>query len=64
MVSQGSLVVKLPSQRVQELIAAGVGEPFDAGKGRPMKEWVRLDPARGRRWPELAEEARTFVARR
>jgi hypothetical protein len=64
MVSQGSLVVKLPSPRVQELIAAGVGAPFDAGKGRPMKEWVRIDPKRGRRWAQLAQEARTFVGHR
>jgi TfoX N-terminal domain len=64
MVSQGSLVVKLPSERVQELLAAGVGAPFDAGKGRPMKEWVRIGPARSRRWAQLAQEARTFVGRR
>jgi hypothetical protein len=64
MVSQGSLVVKLPSQRVQDLIAAGDGAPFDAGKGRPMKEWVRIDPARSRRWTQLAREARTFVGLR
>jgi TfoX/Sxy family transcriptional regulator of competence genes len=64
MVSQGSLVVKLPSQRVQELIAAGDGAPFDAGKGRPMKEWVQIDPARSRSWTQLAREARTFVGLR
>jgi hypothetical protein len=64
MVSQGSLVVKLPAGRVQELIAAGKGEPFDAGKGRPMKEWVSIDPARSRTWTPLAREARDFVGRR
>jgi TfoX N-terminal domain len=64
MVSQGRLVVKLPAARVQELIAAGDGEPFDAGKGRPMKEWVQIDPAHGRTWAQLAGEARSFVGRR
>jgi hypothetical protein len=53
--------VKLPGRRVQELIAAGEGAPFDAGKGKPMKEWVRIDPARSRRWAQLAREARAFV---
>ena len=36
------IVLKLPRPRVSELIEAGRGEPFDAGKGRPMKEWVSL----------------------
>jgi hypothetical protein len=32
------LVVKLPRQRVDELIAAGEGERFDSGHGRLMIE--------------------------
>jgi hypothetical protein len=36
MISGGRLVVKLPRDRVQSLIEAGVGTPFDAGKGRPV----------------------------
>jgi hypothetical protein len=57
------LVVKLPAKRVGELIAAGDGVPFDAGKGKPMKEWVELttndDACRG-----LVAEAMAFVGRR
>jgi TfoX/Sxy family transcriptional regulator of competence genes len=36
--SNGQFVVKLPKARVDSLVAAGVGERFDAGRGRPMKE--------------------------
>jgi hypothetical protein len=56
------LVVKLPQQRVSELIKGGAGEPFDAGKGKPMKEWVGLlaDEVTCR---NLVAEAFAFVAR-
>jgi hypothetical protein len=36
------LVVKLPRARVTELIETGRGQPFDSGKGTPLKEWVVL----------------------
>jgi hypothetical protein len=61
MVSHGRLVVKLPAPRVRELITAGVGEPFDAGKGRPLKEWLTVCGADDSTWRELASEAARFV---
>lgn len=64
MLVQGRLVVKLPRERVDELVASGKGEYFDPGHGRLMKEWVACAPATGARWLELAREALTFVASR
>jgi TfoX/Sxy family transcriptional regulator of competence genes len=61
MVVRGELVVKLPKGRVDELVAAGVARRFDAGKGRPMKEWASVDVTASRRWGALVREARSFV---
>jgi hypothetical protein len=57
----GELVVKLPRDRVDELVDAGAARRFDAGKGRPMKEWASVPASASRRWRGLVEEARTFV---
>ena len=62
MLSAGQLVVKLPSDRVRSLIASGEAAPFDAGKGRPMKEWAAIRPGMDERWLTLAEEAHAFVS--
>ena len=62
MLVKGRLVVKLPRQRVDALIAAGDGERFDPGHGRLMKEWVTVDPASHQEWLPLAREAMEFVA--
>ena len=61
MLVRGELVVKLPADRVDELIDAGAARRFDAGKGRPMKEWASVPASASRRWKGLVEEARTFV---
>jgi hypothetical protein len=60
MLSGGRLVVKLPRTRVTELIETSRGEPFDSGKGTPMREWVILsgDEAECR---ALVVEAQAFV---
>lgn len=62
MLSKGRLVVKLPRQRVDALVAAGAGERFDPGHGRLMKEWLVVAPAAEEEWLSLAREALAFVA--
>jgi TfoX/Sxy family transcriptional regulator of competence genes len=61
MLVRGELVVKLPRDRVDELVEAGAARRFDAGKGRPMKEWASIPASASRRWKGLVEEARSFV---
>ena len=61
MLPHDRLVVKLPTARVDKLVAAGRGERFDANKGRPMKQWLAIDPAHQADWHDLASEALTFV---
>ena len=63
MISRGSLVLKLPAARVRELIDAGTGAPFDAGKGHPMREWLAMSGTDPAIWQELADEALRFVGR-
>jgi hypothetical protein len=63
MLQSGRLVVKLPRERVTALIGEGSGEPFGAGKGRPMREWVAIPEGDDASWRALAEEALAFVGR-
>jgi TfoX/Sxy family transcriptional regulator of competence genes len=61
MVVDGALVLKLPATRVQALIASGDGEPFANGRGRPMREWVRVSPSSPDDDLALAREALEHV---
>jgi TfoX/Sxy family transcriptional regulator of competence genes len=63
MLSDGRLVVKLPRQRVDALVAAEAGERFDPRHdGRLMKEWLTVEPTSEEGWLPLAKEAMEFVA--
>jgi hypothetical protein len=57
---RGKLVVKLPAERCQALVAEGA-EPFVVGKRR-MREWVAVEPG-VHDWRALAREALAFVSR-
>ncbi len=61
MLVKGELVLKLPKERVDALLDAGVGQRFDPGHGRMMKEWLSVPPSASRRWKSLVAEAKAFV---
>ena len=62
MLVRGSLVAKLPAERVAELVSSGRGQHFDPRRdGRLMKEWVVLDGPRPP-WLDVAREAYRFVS--
>lgn len=60
MSSRAEFVVKLPSARVTDLLAAGRAKYFDAGRGKAMKEWAVVTGGE-RLWVPLAKEAHDFV---
>ncbi len=56
-----TLLLKLPASRVTALIASGEALPFDAGKGKPMREWALALPLTQTAWLDFAREALAFV---
>jgi hypothetical protein len=58
--SKGLFVVKLPKDRVTELVRLGRGQYFDPGRGKLMKEWLVTDGT-PRALLALAKEAHRFV---
>jgi hypothetical protein len=59
---RGHLVLKLPEDRVEELIASRHGSSFDANKGKPMREWLTLNASSDLAWLPLAREALSFAS--
>jgi hypothetical protein len=60
--SKNEFVVKLPKERVVELMDSKDGRQFDPGHGRLMKEWLVVDPKSKKNWTALAREAVLFVS--
>ena len=61
-VKGSGLVVKLPRERVDQLIAEGVGRPF-APAGKVFREWVSVPEADSRQWDSLLREGIGFASR-
>ena len=62
--SKGRLVLKLPQDRVDELVSARKGRRFEPSPGRVMKEWIAIEPAASADWTRLAREALDAAAGR
>lgn len=60
MFGKGRLVVKLPKERVDEIVGAGKAERFEPAHGRLMKEWASFRNGESD-WVRLAREAYDFV---
>jgi hypothetical protein len=58
--STGNLIVKLPADRVNELVATGAGIPF-APDGKVFREWVAFPIPDEGEWAALLAEAQAFV---
>ena len=58
--TSGALVVKLPAERVTELVETGAGEPF-APAGKVFREWVSVPVPDRDLWRTLLTEATDFA---
>jgi len=56
------LVVKLPKERVAELVDEGTGKPFGPA-GKIFKEWLSVPKLDRKRWRALLREGVEFVAK-
>ena len=56
------LVVKLPRERVTELVETGTGDPF-APAGKVFREWVAIPTVDRELWRTLLSEAAAFARR-
>jgi hypothetical protein len=61
MLVKDQLVVKLPRQRVDEVVESGAGERFDPGHGRVQREWLVVASDSAKDWLAFAVEAEAFV---
>jgi hypothetical protein len=59
--AEGILVVKLPRERLEALVASGSGIPF-VRHGKTMRGWVAVAWETHETWHRLAEEAMVFVS--
>ena len=58
MFMKGDIIVKLPENRVKEIIDLGDGAPFDPGTGKPMKNRILIPASKKDLWIKYSEEAK------
>ena len=56
-----NITVKLPKERVAELLNSGEGLPYDPGNGKIMKEWVTIPLASSDKWSAFVKEGMEFA---
>jgi hypothetical protein len=61
MLASNIFIVKLPKNRVTEIIDSGEGSPHDFGTGKAMKEWVIIKLEFKKKWFDYAKEAMEFA---
>ncbi len=59
--NKGNMTVKLPKERVTELLSSGEGLPYDPGNGKIMKEWVIIPLKDSDKWINFVEEGMRFA---
>ena len=58
---KGDLVVKLAPDRIKELINKNIGEPFDPGTGKLVKNRMLLRFTKKDHWIRISEESKKYV---
>jgi hypothetical protein len=56
-----NITVKLPKERVTELLESGEGLPYDPGNGKIMKEWVTIPLKDSSKWIAYVKEGMKFA---
>lgn len=59
--STGALLVKLPEDEVDQLVASGKATSFSPA-GRRFRQWASIPPGRDEEWAELLDRALRYVS--
>jgi hypothetical protein len=61
MFNKERFIVKLPKDRVEELLTSEEVMPYDPGNGKIMREWVIIPEELSEKWISFASEAKQFA---
>lgn len=59
--ANGALLVKLPEDEVDQLVASGAADPFSPA-GRRFRQWASIPPGRDEEWVALLDRALRYVS--